>query len=254
VKGPRRKLLGTVVVGVSLVAAACGSSSNTTTASPTTGGGATTSGVTITVPPSSAAGSSSAITDKAKLPANMDDWEKLWATQRAAIVQRIKDNKWGVSADGNTLTGPEGFTVDLSKCSAGWSATEGLTDTEIKLGQTLAQSGTLAYAANYGKGQEAIFNYYSAKGAFTDINGKNRKISYTQKDDGYDPAKTIPLVDELIDSDKVFGMTTLGSPNTLKTYDKLNQRCIPQLFNQTGHPAWGDPAKRACGASSSSST
>ena len=34
---------------------------------------------------------------------------------------------------------------------------------------------------------------------------------------------------------------TQGSPSTLKTYDKLNQRCIPHLFNSTGHPAWGDP-------------
>ena len=31
------------------------------------------------------------------------------------IVKRIKDNKWGMSADGKTLTGPEGFTIDLSE-------------------------------------------------------------------------------------------------------------------------------------------
>ena len=61
------------------------------------------------------------------------------------------------------------------------------------------------------------------------------------KDDGYDSARTIPLVDELIDSEKVFMVWTLGSPNTMKTYDKLNQRCIPQTFSLTGHPAWGDP-------------
>ena len=36
-------------------------------------------------------------------------------------------------------------------------------------------------------------------------------------------------------------MWTLGSPNTMKTYDKLNQRCIPQPLSMTGHPAWGDP-------------
>src|SRR4051794_14360660 len=34
---------------------------------------------------------------------------------------------------------------------------------------------------------------------------------------------------------------TLGSPPTMKTYDKLNQRCIPQTYSMTGHPAWGDP-------------
>ena len=54
-------------------------------------------------------------------------------------------------------------------------------------------------------------------------------------------ARTIPLVDELLDNEKVFAMWTLGSPNTMKTYDKLNQRCVPQPFSMTGHPAWGDP-------------
>jgi branched-chain amino acid transport system substrate-binding protein len=171
----------------------------------------------------------------------MEAWEALWATQRAATVKRIKDNKWGRSADGKTLTGPSGFTVDLSKCPAGWSDTEGLSDTTIKLGQTVAQSGTLATALYYGKGQDTMMAYYGEKGAFKDVNGKNRKVQYIQKDDGYDAARTIPLVDELIDSEKVFGVVTLGSPNTLKTYDKLNQRCIPHLLNQTGHPAWGDP-------------
>lgn len=48
-------------------------------------------------------------------------------------------------------------------------------------------------------------------------------------------------MDELIDSEKVFAMWTLGSASTLKTYEKLNQRCIPQPLCMTGHPAWGDP-------------
>ncbi len=27
----------------------------------------------------------------------------------------------------------------------------------------------------------------------------------------------------------------------MKTYDKINQRCVPHPFAVTGHPAWGDP-------------
>jgi branched-chain amino acid transport system substrate-binding protein len=50
-------------------------------------------------------------------------------------------------------------------------------------------------------------------------------------------------VDELTTSEKVFWMWTLGSPNTMKTYDKLNQVCVPQALSMTGHPAWGDPVK-----------
>jgi branched-chain amino acid transport system substrate-binding protein len=244
-RGSRRSAVVAALLGISLVAAACGSSNDSGTkttdaagSTPTTAPGPTTS-VSLAIKTGEFSGE--AITDGKKLPADMTAWESLWAAQRAAIVKRIKDNKWGVSADGKTLSGPEGFTVDLSKCPSGWSATEGLTDTEIKIGQTLAQSGTLAYAANYGKGQEAIMSYYSDKGAFKDSTGKTRKTKYLQKDDGYDAAKTVPLVDEFLDSEKVFGLVTLGSPNILKTYDKVNQRCVPQMFNQSGHPAWGDP-------------
>ena len=135
-------------------------------------------------------------------------------TQRAAIVKRIKDNKWGKSADGKTVTGPEGFKVDLTKCPAGWSETEGLTDTEIKIGQTLPQSGPAADYGNVAKGMSTLFDEYSNKGAFKDSLGKTRKINYIVKDDGYDPARTIPLTDELLDSEHVFAMSTLGSPNT----------------------------------------
>jgi hypothetical protein len=34
-----------------------------------------------------------------------------WSKQRDAIVKRIKDNKWGKSADSKTVTGPEGFRL-----------------------------------------------------------------------------------------------------------------------------------------------
>jgi ABC-type branched-subunit amino acid transport system substrate-binding protein len=78
-------------------------------------------------------------------------------------------------------------------------------------------------------------------GGITDSTGKARKLTLINKDDGYDPARTIPFVDELLDSDKVFALTTSGSANTLRTYDKINARCVPQPFVWTGHPAWGDP-------------
>jgi branched-chain amino acid transport system substrate-binding protein len=174
-------------------------------------------------------------------PTSMDGWEQLWAGERDAIIKRIKDNGWGKSADGTTLTGPAGFKIDLSKCAGGWSDTEGLSDTSIEVGHTTPLSGTAADYGNIARAMDVIFQYYSDKGTFTDVNGKTRNIDFVFKDDGYDPARTIPLVDELIDSDKVFIVWTLGSPNGLKVYDKLNQRCIPHPLEMSGHPAWGDP-------------
>jgi branched-chain amino acid transport system substrate-binding protein len=219
---------------LALLGAGCGSSnsgkqSTATSAAPgTTAGSSTTAGSTAT-------------TAAAAQPTSMDEWEALWAKERDAVVKRIKDNKWAKSADGKTVTGPSGFTIDLTKCPTGWSDTEGLTDTSIKIGQTMAQSGTLADYGNLGKAMTVLFDYYSKRGVFKDSLGKTRSINYIIKDDGYDAARTIPLVDELLDSEKVFAIWTLGSPNTLKTYDKINQRCVPHPLAMTGHPAWADP-------------
>ncbi len=47
---------------------------------------------------------------------------------------------------------------------------------------------------------------------FKDSNGKTRKINFFFKDDGYDAARTIPLVDELLDSEKVFTVMTRRHP------------------------------------------
>ncbi len=172
-----------------------------------------------------------------KEPTSWAEWEAQGKVQREAIIKRIKDNKWGVDA-GNILHGPEGWTVDLNKCPTGWSQTEGLTDTSIKIGHTFPYSGTLAEYGNIGR---AMNNYFRYVGGITDSKGKTRTINFIEKDDGYDPARTIPLVDELLDSEKVFGLTTGGSPSVMKTYDKVNARCVPQVIAITGHPAWGDP-------------
>jgi ABC-type branched-subunit amino acid transport system substrate-binding protein len=224
--------------GLALIAAACGGDdSDSASDSATTAASSGTSAATSTR--GSGATTSSSIVAQ---PTSLQGWETLWSEQRDAMIKRIKDNKWGVSADGKTLTGPEGWTVDLSKCPAGWSETEGVSDTAIKIGQSIPLSGTYADYGNLGRAMEFLFGYYSDQGFFKDeTSGKTRKIEYTMKDDGYDAARAIPNVDELLDSDKVFAVVTLGTPATLKTYDKVNQRCVPQPMAMTAHAAWGDP-------------
>ena len=224
------------LVSLALVAAACGGDDSDDAASDTTTSAA--SGAT-----SSTAGGGGATTTTAAQaqPTSLTEWESLWTKQRDATVKRIKDNKWGKSADGKTLTGPGGWTVDLTKCAAGWSDTEGVSDTTIKIGQAIPLSGTYADYGNLAKGIEFMFQYHGDQGLFKDVNGKTRKVQYIAKDDGYDAARTIPIIDEFLDSEKTFAVWTLGSPSTLKTYDKTNQRCVPQPFSMTAHPAWGDP-------------
>ena len=235
------------VLGLSMLAAACGSSTKSGTGSATTVGAATSAAATATTASATTAIATATTASPATTaaapagpPASMDEWNALWAKERAAMIKKITDNKYGLSADGKTITGPEGFKIDVSKCPAGWNNTEGLTDTDIKLGNTVSQSGTLAIYGQIANGIQKHLDVVNKTG-FKDVTGKTRKLTYIPKDDGYDAARTIPLVDELIDSEKVFTVVTLGSPNTMKTYDKLNARCIPQPLSMTGHPAWGDP-------------
>ena len=122
-----------------------------------------------------------------------------------------------------------------------WSNTQGIENGTIKISQAMAQSGTYADYGNIGKGIATVFKYYNDKDVFKDANGKSLKVDYQIKDDGYDATRTIPIVDEFLDSVKPFMLWTLGSPATLKTYDKVNQYCVPQLSSMTGHDAWGDP-------------
>jgi branched-chain amino acid transport system substrate-binding protein len=238
VRHKRKYTFGAGLLSFALLAAACGGDDSDDAATDTTGAGGTTTSAGASTTTSGGAATS---TTAGTMPASIEEWEALWAKQREAVVKRIKDNGWGKSADGKTLTGPGGWTVDLTKCPAGWSDTEGLTDTTIKIGQSIPLSGTYADYGNLAKGIQFLFDHYNAQGLFKDSTGKTRNVTYRATDDGYDPARTIPNIDEFLDSDKSFAVWTLGSPPTFKTYDKVNQRCVPQPFSMTAHPAFGDP-------------
>ena len=175
-------------------------------------------------------------------PTSMEEWEALWAEERAAIVQTIADNGWGWDQDANMVTGPGGFSVDLSTCPEGWDPYGGLEDGVINFGQTGAASGTLADYGNIQVAQQIYWDYVnSEQGGFTDSEGKTYTLEADFRDDAYDVSKTVPLASELLNSEGVFALSSLGSPNTMKIYDMMNESCVPHPFVQTGHPAWGDP-------------
>ena len=165
--------------------------------------------------------------------------EASWAYNReklvAMITEKMEAGEWGVGDDG-ILRGPTGFEIDLNECPADWSDTGGVTADSVRIGHTTAQSGNLAAYGNIAVGWDSYNNYVNENGG---IGG--RDIELIVKDDAYVAAQTIEFIDELIESENVFMIVTLGSPNTLAVYDTLNSECVPQPFVQTGHPAWGDP-------------
>ncbi|WP_420622324.1 trypsin-like peptidase domain-containing protein [Candidatus Poriferisodalis sp.] len=165
------------------------------------------------------------------------------AAQRAEIVsdltEKINAGTYGINRR-NVLRGPGGFRIDLSHCPDGWSDTTGITDSQVRIGHTTAQSGNLAAYGNIAYGWENYFNWINENDPIM-VGGSARDLTLIIKDDAYVAAQTIGFVDVLIEAENVFSILTLGSPNTLAVYDKINEECIPHPFVMTGHPAWGDP-------------
>ena len=153
----------------------------------------------------------------------------------AMITAKMEAGEWGVNSD-NHLIGPAGMEVDLNACPADWDDKAGLTDDQIRFGQTTVQSGNLAAYGNLSVGMGVYFDYVNSLDVLS-----GRDIEFIIKDDGYVAAQTIEYVDELIESSNVHLLQGLGSPNGLAVYDKINAECIPHPFYLSGHPAWGDP-------------
>jgi branched-chain amino acid transport system substrate-binding protein len=113
----------------------------------------------------------------------------------------------------------------------------GVTDTEIKIGNTNPYSGNAsAYGAN-GRAAAAYFRMINDHGG---ING--RKINYITLDDGYSPPKTVELVRQLVERDQVLLLhAPLGTACNTAIQKYMNQKKVPQLFVATGASKWGDP-------------
>ena len=113
----------------------------------------------------------------------------------------------------------------------------GVTDTEIKIGNTNPYSGPASSYGINGKVHAAFFNMINEKGG---ING--RKINYISRDDSYSPPKTVEQARQLVEQDKVFLMfAPLGTPSNMAIHGYLNESKVPQLFVATGADQWNDP-------------
>ena len=113
----------------------------------------------------------------------------------------------------------------------------GITDTEIKIGQTMPYSGPVSAYGQIGKTELAYFKMINEMGG---VNG--RKINLISLDDGYSPPKTVEQVRRLVEQEQVaFLFNTLGTPSNAAIRQYLNDNKIPQLFVATGAAMWGDP-------------
>ena len=116
--------------------------------------------------------------------------------------------------------------------------TQGVTSTEILIGQTLPYSGPVSSAATIGKAHAAYFAKLNQNGG---ING--RKVRLISLDDSFSLPKTVEHTRKLVEQEEVlliFG--SLGTATNRATQRYLNSKRVPQLFLNTGASNFNDPS------------
>jgi branched-chain amino acid transport system substrate-binding protein len=113
----------------------------------------------------------------------------------------------------------------------------GVTDSEIKIGNTAPYSGPLSNASPIPISMAAYFKMINDQGG---VNG--RKITFISNDDGYSPPKTVEMTRKLVESDEVLFISgAIGTPTNSAVWHYMNQQKVPQLFPGSGATKWDDP-------------
>jgi ABC-type branched-subunit amino acid transport system substrate-binding protein len=136
-------------------------------------------------------------------------------------------------------TGALAFTVPLlsPRIARAKNYGPGVTDKEIKIGNTGPYSGPASSYSAVPKAQVAYWKMINDQGG---ING--RTINFLSYDDAYTPPKTVEMVRKLVEQDEVLLVASpLGTPTNSAIWQYMNQKKVPQLFVATGATKWDDP-------------
>ena len=112
----------------------------------------------------------------------------------------------------------------------------GITDTEIKIGQTMPYSGPASAWGAIGRAELAYVKMINDRGGI-----RGRKITLISLDDGFSPPKTVEQTRRLVEEEGVaFIYGSLG-PGNLSIRDYLNEHRVPQLFILAPLEYYNDP-------------
>ena len=119
-------------------------------------------------------------------------------------------------------------------------ADPGISASTITIGGTFPLTGVASLYKTIPVAEKAYFDYVNDHGG---VNG--RKINFEILDDSYDPSKTVPLAQQLVEKDGVFAVFgSLGTAPTLATWGYLNSHKVPQVLVATGDSYWGFSKKK----------
>jgi branched-chain amino acid transport system substrate-binding protein len=113
----------------------------------------------------------------------------------------------------------------------------GVTDTEIKLGQTVPYSGPASAFSSYGRVMTGYFKMVNEAGG---ING--RKINLISLDNAFSPPKAIEQTRKLVEDDGVLADAgTVGTTPNVAIQKYLNGAKVPHIFVSAGGRRFADP-------------
>jgi branched-chain amino acid transport system substrate-binding protein len=121
------------------------------------------------------------------------------------------------------------------------AAVPGVSGSTITIGGTFPLSGSASFYAPIPRGMEAYFKWVNQRrGPDGKVGVYGRKINWKYYDDGYNPANTVQLTNQLVLQDRVFAIVgTLGTEPNLPIRPLLNQRKVPHILVSTGASFWG---------------
>ncbi len=114
---------------------------------------------------------------------------------------------------------------------------QGVSDTEIKIGQTMPHSGPASAYGIMGRVHMGYFQMVNERGG---ING--RKVKLISADDAFSPPKTVEQTRKMVEDDGVFitfGSSGTAAQSAVQKY--LNAKKVPQLLISTGASKFNDP-------------
>jgi ABC-type branched-subunit amino acid transport system substrate-binding protein len=115
----------------------------------------------------------------------------------------------------------------------------GVSDTEIRLGQTVPLSGPVTANSIPSKAEAAYLKMINEQGG---ING--RKVTLVTLDDAYSPPKTVEQTRRLIEQENVLAIwSSVGTSQNLAVVNYINGKKVPHLLLLNGASPFINPSK-----------
>lgn len=129
----------------------------------------------------------------------------------------------------------------LAAFASSFAVAQGVTDTQVVLGQSVALSGPAAQLGlDMQQGANLYFESINAKGG---VNG--RKVVLKTLDDGYDPPKAAANTRSLINDEKVFALFGyVGTPTSAASMPIFTEAKVPFVGAFTGAESLRSPLNR----------